>query len=434
MLQDNLKNTDKKIYDLMQEEAKRQSYGLELIASENFVSDAVLEAAGSVLTNKYAEGYPYIRKKKNPNKRDYSRNGRYYGGCEVIDKVEKLAIDRAIKLYGADHANVQPHSGAQANMAVYFATVKPGDTVMGMKLPHGGHLSHGSSVNFSGKLYNIESYGVSKETEMLDYDQIMDKAKKVNPKLIIVGASAYPRTINFEAFEEIGKEVGAYILVDMAHIAGLIAAGLHPNPVPHADFVTTTTHKTLRGIRGGMVLCKKEHSKKVDFNVFPGTQGGPLEHIIAAKAVGFKEAMSNEFKEYQNQIIKNARALSEKLKELGYRLVSGGTDNHLMLVDVLSSLNITGKKAQKLLGKAEITVNKNTIPFDSKSPFVTSGVRLGTPALTTRGMKEPQMEKVAVLIDKALRSDGEEIKLKKVKKEVRELCDEFELYQYKINE
>src|SRR6056297_7129 len=434
MLQDNLKNTDKKIYDLMQEEAKRQSYGLELIASENFVSDAVLEAAGSVLTNKYVEGYPYIRKKKNPNKRDYSRNGRYYGGCEVIDKVEKLAIDRAIKLYGADHANVQPHSGAQANMAVYFATVKPGDTVMGMKLPHGGHLSHGSPVNFSGKLYNIESYGVSKETEMLDYDQIMDKAKKVNPKLIIVGASAYPRTINFEAFEEIGKEVGAYILVDMAHIAGLIAAGLHPNPVPHADFVTTTTHKTLRGIRGGMVLCKKEHSKKVDFNVFPGTQGGPLEHIIAAKAVGFKEAMSNEFKEYQNQIIKNARALSEKLKELGYRLVSGGTDNHLMLVDVLSSLNITGKKAQKLLGKADITVNKNTIPFDSKSPFVTSGVRLGTPALTTRGMKEPQMEKVAVLIDKALRSDGEEIKLKKVKKEVRELCDEFELYQYKINE
>lgn len=434
MLQDNLKNTDKKIYDLLQEEAKRQSYGLELIASENFVSDAVLEAAGSVLTNKYAEGYPYIRKKKNPNKRDYSRNGRYYGGCEVIDKVEKLAIDRAIKLYGADHANVQPHSGAQANMAVYFATVKPGDTVMGMKLPHGGHLSHGSPVNFSGKLYNIESYGVSKETEMLDYDQIMDKAKKVNPKLIVVGASAYPRTINFEAFKEIGKEVGAYILVDMAHIAGLIAAGLHPNPVPHADFVTTTTHKTLRGIRGGMVLCKKEHSKKVDFNVFPGTQGGPLEHIIAAKAVGFKEAMSNEFKEYQNQIIKNAKALSEKLKELGYRLVSGGTDNHLMLVDVLSSLNITGKKAQKLLGKAEITVNKNTIPFDSKSPFVTSGVRLGTPALTTRGMKEPQMEKVAVLIDKALRSDGEETKLKKVKKEVRELCDEFELYQYKINE
>ncbi|TYB31937.1 MAG: serine hydroxymethyltransferase [Candidatus Mcinerneyibacterium aminivorans] len=434
MLQRSLKDTDRKIFDLIKKEAERQSYGLELIASENFVSDAVLEAAGSVMTNKYAEGYPYIRKKKAKNTRDYSRNGRYYGGCEVIDKVEKIAIDRAIKLFGADHANVQPHSGAQANMAVYFATVDPGDTVMGMKLPHGGHLSHGSPVNFSGKLYNIESYGVSKETEMLDYEQIREQAKEVDPKLIVVGASAYPRKIDFEPFADIAEEVGAYLLVDMAHIAGLIAAGLHPNPVPHADFVSTTTHKTLRGIRGGMVLCKKEHSKSLDFNVFPGTQGGPLEHIIAAKAVGFKEAMQDDFKEYQKQIINNAQALADKLQELGYRLVSGGTDNHLMLVDVLSSLDMTGKKAQNILGKAEITVNKNTIPFDTKSPFVTSGLRLGTPALTTRGMKEEEMKKVAVLIDKALRSEEDESVLNEVKNEVKELCDEFPLYQYKLEE
>jgi len=434
MLDRNLKDTDNKIYNLIQQEAKRQSIGLELIASENFVSDAVMEAAGSVLTNKYAEGYPYIRKKKAKNTRDYSRNGRYYGGCEIIDKVEKLAIDRAMKLFGADHANVQPHSGAQANMAVYFATVDPGDTVMGMKLPHGGHLSHGSPVNFSGKLYNVESYGVNKDTEMLDYDQIREQAKEVNPKLMVVGASAYPRKIDFEPFEEIAEEVGAYLMVDMAHIAGLIAAGLHPNPVGHSDFVTTTTHKTLRGIRGGMVLCKKEHSKSLDFNVFPGTQGGPLEHVIAAKAVGFKEAMTDEFKEYQKQIINNAKALAEKLQELGYRLVSGGTDNHLMLVDVLSSLDMTGKKAQNILGKAEITVNKNTIPFDSKSPFVTSGLRLGTPALTTRGMKEEEMKKVAELIDKALRSGEDEDVIEEVKSQVEDLCREFPLYQYKLKD
>ena len=432
MLGKTLKNTDAEVFSVMQEEIKRQSFGLELIASENFVSEAVLEAVGSVMTNKYAEGYPYFRKKDAPLERDYSRNGRYYGGCEQVDKVEKLAIDRAMQIFGAEHANVQPHSGSQANMAVYYTVVKPGDTVMGMNLSHGGHLTHGSPVNFSGIFFNIVPYGVNKETEQIDFAEVRRIAKESKPKMIIVGASAYPRTIDFSKFREIADEVGAKVMVDMAHIAGLVATGLHPNPVPYADFVTTTTHKTLRGPRGGMVLCKKEYSKDLDMMVFPGIQGGPLMHVIAGKAVAFKEALSDDFKAYQTQVVKNAKTLAEKLKSLGYRLVSNGTDNHLMLVDVLSSLGISGKKAQSLLGKAEITVNKNTIPFDTKSPFVTSGIRLGTPALTTRGMKEDAMEKVAILIDKALRSEGDEDILNNVKAEVKELCDAYPLYQYKL--
>lgn len=432
MVQRNLKSTDPDIFSLIHEETERQSYGLELIASENFVTDAVMEAMGSVMTNKYAEGYPYSRKKEAPLETDYSTNGRYYGGCEVVDKAEKLAIERAMKIFGAEHANVQPHSGAQANMAVYFATVKPGDTVMGMNLSHGGHLTHGSPVNFSGLFYNIVPYGVNKETEQIDYDEMKKIALETKPKLLIAGASAYPRTLDFKKFREVADAVGAKLMVDMAHIAGLVAAGLHPSPVPYADFVTTTTHKTLRGPRGGMVLCKKEYAKDIDMLVFPGVQGGPLMHVIAAKAVAFKEALEPSFKEYQTQVVKNAAALAKALQALGYRLVSGGTDNHLMLVDVLSSLDISGKKAQSLLGKAEITVNKNTIPFDSKSPFVTSGIRLGTPALTTRGMKENEMNTIAAIIDRVLRSNDDEAVFVQAKKDVRALCDAFPLYQHHL--
>ncbi|HDS02364.1 MAG TPA: serine hydroxymethyltransferase [Firmicutes bacterium] len=432
MLNRKLNNVDPEISRLMEEETRRQTYGLELIASENFVSEAVMEAVGSVMTNKYAEGYPYFRSKDAPLERDFSRNGRYYGGCEIVDKAEKLAMERAVALFGADHANVQPHSGSQANMAVYYSVVQPGDTVLGMDLAHGGHLTHGSPVNFSGLFYNIVPYGVDEKTETLDYDAVREIAKKANPKLIIVGASAYPRIIDFKAFQEIARETGAKIMVDMAHIAGLVAAGLHPNPVPYADFVTTTTHKTLRGPRGGMILCTKEWSKEIDMKVFPGIQGGPLMHVIAGKAVAFKEALEDDFKEYQSQVVKNAKALAEALMEKGYRLVSGGTDNHLMLVDVLASLDMSGKKAQNLLGKAEITVNKNTIPFDKKSPFVTSGIRLGTPALTSRGMKEEQMGDVARFIDEVLRSEGDEGILNRVKGDVRILCDAYPLYQYKL--
>ncbi len=432
MLNRDLRSVDPEISRLMEEEAKRQTFGLELIASENFVSEAVLQAVGSVMTNKYAEGYPYFRSKDAPEVTDYSRNGRYYGGCEVVDQAEKLAIERAMEIFGAEHANVQPHSGSQANMAVYYSVVKPGETVMGMDLSHGGHLTHGSPVNFSGLFFNIVPYGVDEKTETLDYDAVRTIAKKAAPKLIVVGASAYPRIIDFKAFKEIADEVGAQVMVDMAHIAGLIAAGIHPNPVPHASFVTTTTHKTLRGPRGGMVLCTKEWAKEIDMKVFPGIQGGPLMHVIAGKAVAFKEAMEEGFKDYQKQVVKNAKTLAESLMEKGYRLVSGGTDNHLMLVDVLASLEISGKKAQSLLGQAEITVNKNTIPFDKKSPFVTSGIRLGTPALTTRGMKEAEMKTVARLIDDVLRSGGDEEAITRARNEVRALCESFPLYQYKL--
>jgi len=358
-------------------ETERQEYNLELIASENFVSEAVMEAQGSVMTNKYAEGYP---------------GKRYYGGCSHVDIVENLAIERAKELFGADHVNVQPHSGSQANMAVYFSVLKPGDTVMGMNLSHGGHLTHGSPANFSGKLYNVVFYGVSKETEKIDYDEVERLAGECRPKMIVVGASAYPRIIDFEAFRKIADKVGAIIMVDMAHIAGLVATGLHPNPVPHAEFVTTTTHKTLRGPRGGMILCRADYAKALNSNIFPGIQGGPLMHVIAAKAVALKEALGSEFKAYQEQIVKNAKTLAEALANQGLRLVSGGTDNHMMLVD-LTNTGLTGKVAEEALDKAGITVNKNTIPFETRSPFVTSGIRIGTPAATTHGLKEKEYGK-----------------------------------------
>lgn len=373
---------DQEVYSAMMKELDRQRSKIELIASENFVSEAVMEAMGNHLTNKYAEGYP---------------GKRYYGGCEYVDVAEELARDRLKEIFGADHANVQPHSGANANIAVYFAVIKPGDTVMGMNLSHGGHLTHGSPVNLSGKYYNFVPYGVDKQTEVLDYDEIKNIAKKCNPKLIVAGASAYPRVIDFKILREIADQVGALLMVDMAHIAGLIAVGLHPNPVPFAHFVTTTTHKTLRGPRGGAILCKKEFAKDIDKAIFPGTQGGPLMHVIAAKAVCFKEAMTQEFKDYQTQIVKNAKKLAEELVERGFRLVSGGTDNHLMLVD-LRNKGITGKAAEKLLDDVGVTVNKNTIPYDPETPFVTSGVRIGTPAVTTRGMKEDAMVEIAEII------------------------------------
>ena len=381
-----LKEIDPEVYAAIEAERQRQESKIELIASENFVSEAVLAAAGSVLTNKYAEGYP---------------GRRYYGGCEYVDIPETLAIERAKELFGAEHANVQPHSGAQANQAVFFAALEPGDTVLGMALPHGGHLTHGSPVNVSGKWFNIVSYGVDPETERIDYDAVRKAALEHRPKLIIAGASAYPRIIDFAAFRSICDEVGAKLLVDMAHIAGLVAAGFHPSPVPYADYVTTTTHKTLRGPRGGMILCKAEEAKNIDRAVFPGLQGGPLMHIIAAKAVALKEALQPEFKEYQSRVLANARALASALQARGYRLVSGGTDNHLMLVDVKAK-GITGKDAEKVLDDIGITVNKNTIPFDQESPFVTSGIRLGTPAVTTRGYTENDMDTIAELIDEAL--------------------------------
>jgi len=405
-----LEKMDKELLELINQEQQRQEEHIELIASENFVSRSVMEAAGSVLTNKYAEGYP---------------NKRYYGGCFVVDKVENLARDRMKKLFGADHANVQPHSGSQANMAVYLTVLKPGDTVLGMDLSHGGHLTHGSPVNFSGLLYNFVSYGVNSETETIDYEELRKLALESKPKLIVAGASAYSRIIDFKKIREIADEVGAYFMVDMAHIAGLVATGLHPSPVPYADFVTTTTHKTLRGPRGGAVLCKEEFAKALDKSVFPGMQGGPLMHIIAAKAACFKEAMEENFKTYMEQVVKNAKVLSDELTKYGFRIVSGGTDNHVMLVD-LTNKELTGKDAEKLLDSIGITVNKNTIPFETKSPFITSGIRIGTPAVTTRGFKEEEMREVARLINEAI--DNREGDLSPIKAKVHELCKKCPLY------
>lgn len=409
---EHVKQTDPELYEAIQLEKKRQQEKIELIASENFVSESVMEAMGSVLTNKYAEGYP---------------GKRYYGGCEYVDIAENLARDRAKKLFDAEHANVQPHSGAQANMAVYFTILEKGDTVLGMNLSHGGHLTHGSPVNFSGKLYNFVEYGVDKETEQLDYDAVLAKAKEVQPKLIVVGASAYSRKIDFTKFRQIADEVDAYLMVDMAHIAGLVATGLHDNPVPHADFVTTTTHKTLRGPRGGMILCKEKYAKQIDKSVFPGMQGGPLMHVIAAKATSFKEALSDDFKTYCEQIIKNAKVLGEALVENGIRIVSGGTDNHLLLLDV-TPLNLTGKIAEEVLDEIGVTTNKNTIPFDTESPFVTSGVRIGTPAVTTRGFKEKEMKEVASIIAFALKNHEDKDALNEAAKRVKDLTDKFPLY------
>ncbi|MFK5925268.1 MAG: serine hydroxymethyltransferase [Desulfuromusa sp.] len=416
MITQNLTAFDPEISQVLKQETERQEYNLEFIASENFVSEAVLEAQGSVLTNKYAEGYPAKR---------------YYGGCEFVDIAEQLAIDRAKELFGAEHANVQPHSGSQANMAVYMAVCQPGDTVLGMNLAHGGHLTHGSPVNFSGKLYNIVPYGLKAETGTIDYEEVERLAKEHQPKLIVVGASAYPREIDFPAFRKIADAVGAVIMVDMAHIAGLVAAGVHSNPVPYAEFVTTTTHKTLRGPRGGMILCTEEWGKKINSSIFPGIQGGPLMHVIAAKAVAFKEALLPEFKEYAGQVVKNAQALAAGLVEKGYTLVSGGTDNHLMLVD-FTGTEITGKVAERALEDAGITVNKNAVPFDTRSPFVTSGIRIGTPATTTRGLKEAEMSLVADWIDRALQNIGNDLELAKIKTEVKTLCQRFPLYAHRI--
>jgi glycine hydroxymethyltransferase len=407
-----LADADPEIARTIAQEVHRQNSGLELIASENFVSQAVLEAAGSVLTNKYAEGYP---------------GKRYYGGCEFVDVAESLAISRAKEIFGAEHVNVQPHSGAQANMAVYFALLKPGDTVLGMNLAHGGHLTHGHPLNFSGKLYTIVPYGVRKEDERIDYDELDRLAHEHKPKMIMVGASAYPRVIDFERIARTGKAVGAPVVTDMAHIAGLVAAGVHPSPVPHSDFVTTTTHKTLRGPRGGMVLCRAQYAKDLDRAAFPGIQGGPLMHIIAAKAVCFKEALEPGFAEYQRQIVANAARLAASLSAAGFRLVSGGTDNHLMLVDVFSR-GLTGKVAEAALGKAAITVNKNAIPFDQNPPMVASGIRIGTPAITSRGMREAEMDTVAELIARALASPDDDVALGSVRSEVEALCRKFPLY------
>lgn len=407
-----LKVVDPEVAEAIENELRRQQNHLEMIASENFASKAVMEAQGSVLTNKYAEGYP---------------GRRYYGGCEFVDVVENLARERAKKLFSAEHANVQPHSGAQANTAVYFSVLNVGDKVMGMNLTHGGHLTHGSPVNISGKYFNFIPYGVSKETGFLDYEELEALAEKHRPKMIVAGASAYPRIIDFERIAEIAKKVGAYLMVDMAHIAGLVAAGLHPNPVPVSDFVTTTTHKTLRGPRGGMILCKKEYAQAIDKAVFPGIQGGPLMHVIAAKAVCFREADTEEFKKYQEQVVKNAKALAKALMERGYNLVSGGTDNHLILVD-LRNKGLTGAEAEKLLDDVGITVNKNAIPYDPEKPNVTSGIRIGTPALTSRGMKESEMEEIAELIDITLSYRGDEIRKAKVMKAVKSLCERFPLY------
>ncbi len=404
--------TDPDIAGAIHDELHRQNSGLELIASENFVSQAVLQAAGSVMTNKYAEGYP---------------GKRYYGGCEFVDVAETLAIERAKQLFGADHANVQPHSGAQANMAVYFTLLKPGDTVLGMNLAHGGHLTHGHPLNFSGKLYTIVPYGVRKDDERIDYDELETLAQQHKPKMIMVGASAYPRVIDFARIGAVGKAIGAPVVTDMAHIAGLVAAGVHPSPVPHSDFVTTTTHKTLRGPRGGMVLCRAHYAKDLDRTVFPGIQGGPLMHVIAAKAVCFKEALEPGFKEYQQQIVANAKRLAAGLSASGFRLVSGGTDNHLLLVDVFSK-GLTGKVGEAALGKAGITVNKNAIPFDQNPPMVASGIRIGTPAITSRGMREPEMDRIAEFIARVLASPDDEATLGRVKAEVEGLCRKFPLY------
>ena len=403
---------DKKIQEAIKREAERQLYNIELIASENYVSRDVLEAAGSILTNKYAEGYP---------------SKRYYGGCVHVDEIEEIARERAKQLFNAEHANVQPHSGSQANMGVYLSVLQPGDTVLGMNLTAGGHLTHGHPLNFSGTLYRFVDYGVTKDSETIDYEEVRRVALKEQPKLIVAGASAYPRVIDFAKFREIADEVGAYFMVDMAHIAGLVAAGEHPSPVPYADFVTTTTHKTLRGPRGGLILCKKEHAALLDKKVFPGMQGGPLMHIIAAKAVCLQEAMQPEFKAYAKQVIANCAVLSNTLKEEGFRIVSGGTDNHLILVDVKSSLNMSGKLAEKLLDEAGITCNKNTIPFETEKPFVTSGIRLGTAAMTTRGFKENEFRQVALWISRVLKNAEDEAVREEVRKEVRALTVQFSL-------
>ena len=409
---ENLVRVDHEIADAIRNETVREGSQLELIASENFVSEAVLEALGSVLTNKYAEGYP---------------GRRYYGGCEYVDVAEELAIARAKQLFGCDHANVQPHSGAQANTAVYMTVCQPGDTILGMNLSHGGHLTHGHPLNFSGRYFKVVAYGVRKEDERIDYDEMARLAAEHRPKMLVVGASAYPRTIDFAAVRRAADACGAVIMADMAHIAGLVATGLHPSPVPRAEFVTTTTHKTLRGPRGGMVLCQARWAKELDKLVFPGVQGGPLMHVVAAKAVAFKEALQPEFKAYQQQILANAKALAASLAGEGWRLVSGGTDNHLMLVDVFAR-GITGKVAEKALDKAGITVNKNTIPFDTNSPMVASGIRIGTPALTTRGMKEAEMQQVGRLIARALAGVENETALADVKRDVAQLCERFPLY------
>ena len=404
-----LKTIDPEIYEIIRHEIERQRNKLNLIASENYASRAVLQAQGSVMTNKYAEGYP---------------GKRYYGGCEFVDMAENLAIERAKKLFGAEHINVQPHSGSQANMAVYLAMLKHGDTIMSMDLSHGGHLSHGSPVNFSGKLFNIIPYGVSRETRAIDYDSLMEIARKNKPKLIVSGASAYPRELDFKRFREIADEVGALLVADIAHIAGLVVAKIHCDPVPYADFVTTTTHKTLRGPRGGMIMCREEYAKEIDKSVFPGIQGGPLMHVIAAKAVAFKEAMSRDFVDYQTQIVKNAKKIANELAIRGNEIVSGGTDNHLMLVD-LTPQNITGKDAEAKLGEAGIILNKNTIPFETRSPFITSGIRIGTPAATTRGMKEKEMVNIADAIDVTIKNMNDTSRIKEVKRDILELCNQF---------
>ena len=409
----NLQRIDPDVYQAIRNELKRQQENLELIASENIVSEAVLEAQGSIMTNKYAEGYP---------------GARYYGGCEYVDVVEQLAIDRAKKIFGAEHVNVQPHSGSQANMAVYLAALNYGDTVMGMDLACGGHLTHGMKINFSGISYKFISYGVDKKTEMIDYAEVERLAKEHKPKMIIAGASAYSRIIDFKKFREICDAVGAYLFVDMAHIAGLVAAGLHPSPVPHAHFVTTTTHKTLRGPRAGIILCKEEFAKKINSRIFPGIQGGPLMHVIAAKAVALKEALDPEFKEYQKQIVKNAQAFSQELSELGFRIVTGWTDNHLFMVD-LRSKKISGKDASQVLDTVKITVNKNLIPYDPEPPTVTSGIRIGTPSVTTRGMKEKEMKLIAQLIDQAVVGRADEKALAKVRSGVAKLVKEFPIYE-----
>ncbi|MDD5428438.1 MAG: serine hydroxymethyltransferase [Candidatus Omnitrophica bacterium] len=409
----NLKKKDPQVYKAILDETKRENDNIELIASENFVSEEVLEAQGSALTNKYAEGYP---------------RARWYNGCRNVDIVEDIAIERAKKLFGAEYVNVQPHSGTQANMAIYFAALKLGDTVMAMSLACGGHLSHGNPHNFSGKFYNIVPYGVNRDTEMLDYDEIARLAAEHKPKMILAGASAYPRAIDFKRFKEIADSVGAYLFVDIAHIAGLVAAGLHQSPVPYSQFVTSTTHKTMRGPRGGFIMCKEEFAKDIDMGIFPGLQGGPLMHVIAAKAVCFKEALTPGFKVYQKQIMKNAKAFSDELSKLGYRIVAGGTDTHLFLVD-LSNRNMTGKDAAAVLDKVGITINKNLIPFDTRSPFVTSGIRIGTPAVTTRGMKEAEMRLIARLIDEVISDPSGDKNLKGVSGEVKKLVKKFPLYK-----
>jgi glycine hydroxymethyltransferase len=411
-----LEKVDPEVAHAIDLETRRQAGKLELIASENFVSEAVLEAQGSIMTNKYAEGYS---------------GKRYYGGCEFVDIAENLAIERCKELFGADHVNVQPHSGSQANMAVYFAAVQPGDTILGMNLSHGGHLTHGSPANFSGKLYKIISYGVSKDTETIDFDEVEKLAKEHKPKMIVVGASAYPRLLDFKRFSRIADEVGAVLMADIAHVAGLVATGLHPSPVPVCEYVTSTTHKTLRGPRGGLIMCKEAYAKTLNSRVFPGMQGGPLMHIIAAKAVAFKEALLPEFKQYQSQILKNAQAIADELKNQGFRLVSGGTDNHLILVD-LTAKGVSGKDAQEALDLAAITVNKNGIPFDTQGPQVTSGIRIGTPALTTRGMKEKEMRLIATYIADVISNINDDSKIKAVAEKVKNLCAQFPLYAQRI--